>query len=83
MKKYIKEIKISGLLLMLLGIISYRLFSLQAGVWMCIIGIALWMVEIVYKALNWEEYRKDNTQNIIIMILVIVLLLGSYFMATR
>ena len=78
MKKYIKEIKISGLLLMLLGIISYRLFSLQAGVWMCIIGIALWMVEIVYKALNWEEYRKDNTQNIIIMILVIELAVDQW-----
>lgn len=83
MKKYLKEIELSGILLMVVGVVLYRLLSLHIGYIACAIGIALWLVSLVYKAFNWQEYRKDNMQNIFMMLLIIVLLFFSMVMATR
>jgi hypothetical protein len=80
MKKYLKEIEISGVLLMFIGCISYRLFNLEAGLVAAGIGLLLFILEIVYKAFNWQEYRRDNIQNIIIMLGAIVALFLVLFL---
>jgi len=83
MKKYLKEIKTSGIILMFIGIIMYRLMGMQVGYIACGIGIALWLVEVIYKAFHWQEYRKDNTQNIMMMLIIIMLLLAFLIFAAR
>ena len=81
MKKYIREIEFSGMILMLIGCIYHRLLNLQWAIWVCIVGLALWVLQVVYKAFNWKEYARDNKQNILMMLFVIAMLF--YFMLRR
>ncbi len=81
MKKYLREIELSGILLMVIGVVMYRLLNIQGGYVACGIGVALWLIVLIYKSFKWQEYRKDNIQNIAMMLLIIVLLLGSMIMA--
>ena len=74
MKKYIREIEISGVILMLIGCIGHRFLHFNWAIWVCIIGLVLWLLQVVYKAFNWQEYAKDNKQNILMMLFVIVML---------
>ena len=67
MKKYLREIEISAMMLMFIGIIISISGKMDWGTWIQLIGIALWVIEVVYKAFRWEEYRRDNILNIIIM----------------
>jgi len=83
MKKYLNEIKVSGIILMFIGIIMYRFMGLSAGIWACAIGIALWLVQLVYKSFKWQEYRKDNMENIAMMLIIIVLLLITIVLKTN
>jgi hypothetical protein len=80
MKKYLREIKASGIILMFIGIVLYRFMHFSAGIWACIIGILLWLTEVVYKAFCWQEYRRDNMQNIAMMLIIIVLLFITMIM---
>ena len=74
MKKYIREIEISGVILMLIGCIGHRFLHFNWAIWVCIICLVLWLLQVVYKAFNWQEYAKDNKQNILMMLFVIVML---------
>jgi len=83
MKKYLKEIELSGIILMLLGVIMYRFMGLQSGFIACAIGMLLWLSEVIYKAFHWQEYGADNKKNNLIMLIAIVLLLGSLIILLR
>lgn len=74
MKKYLKELEISGVILMFIGCIMHRLWSLPVGIWACSIGMLLWLLVVIYKAFHWKEYQHENRMNIIIMLGVIILL---------
>ena len=74
MKKYLKEIEISGVILMFIGCIMHRLWSLPVGIWACSIGMLLWLLVVIYKAFHWKEYQRENRMNIFIMLGVIALL---------
>ena len=74
MKKYLKGIEISGVILMLIGCIGHRFMHYSWAIWVCIVGLALFLIQVVYKAFNWKEYAKDNSQNIIGMLAVIIML---------
>lgn len=76
MKRFLKEIEISGILLMFIGCVMKRFMDIQAGIIACFIGILLWLIVVVYKAFHWQEYSRDNKQNIIMMLVVILLLFG-------
>ncbi|MCK8621632.1 hypothetical protein [Prevotella sp. E13-27] len=81
MKKYLREIEVSSMILMMIGVILYVVGKPSWATWVILIGIAIWVTEVIYKAFHWEAYRRDNTQNIIIMLvctvtLFIVLLLN-------
>lgn len=81
MKKYLREIEVSGGLLMLIGVVLYRFAGLSAGYIACALGILLWLIVVVFKACHWNEYRRDNLQNIAIMLVAIVLLFGLMLFA--
>ena len=74
MKKYLKEIEISGVILMFIGCIMRRFLNIPEGIWPCCVGIVLWLFVLIYKAFHWQEYQRENRMNIIIMLGVIALL---------
>jgi len=74
MKKYLKEIELSGMLMMLIGVLLNLTGRSSWAVWTIVIAIALWLVTVIYKAMRWNEYKHDNQQNIIIMLATIVVL---------
>jgi len=75
MRKILKIIEISGVILMFIGCIGHRFLHLSIAIWICIAGLALWLLQVVYKAFNWKEYAKDNSQNIIGILVVIIMLI--------
>ena len=78
MKRYLREIEISSVILMLIGCVGHRFLHLRWAIWVCIVGLILWLLQVVYKAFKWKEYARDNKQNILMMLFVIALLF--YFM---
>ena len=80
MRKYLNQIKTTGIILMIVGILMYRVMGIMSGYIVCGIGIALWIIEVVYKAVHWNEYQKDNRQNNIQMLIIIMLLISAMFL---
>lgn len=74
MRKYLREIEISGLILAIIGIVSSLVWGSIYGGWLCGIGILLLLVVFLYKAFHWKEYERENKQYIVIILLTIVLL---------
>lgn len=74
MKKYLREIEVSGLILILIGVIISHIWGEGFGMWPCAAGMLLWLVNFLYKAFHWNEYERENKQNVIMIIIVIVLL---------
>ena len=77
MKKYLREIEISSVILMLIGCVGHRFMHWQWAIWVCIAGLILCLLQVVYKAFNWKEYARDNKM----MLFVIAMLF--YLMLTR
>lgn len=74
MKKYLREIEISGLILVLIGIACSMVWGYAFGMWPCMIGLLCWLITFLYKAFNWNEYARENKQNIMILIIAIIIL---------
>ena len=79
MKKYLREIEVSSLILVIIGVVMSMFISNQYAMWPCGIGLALWLVTFLYRAFHWQEYERENKQNIIILIIAIVLLIIQMF----
>lgn len=75
MKKYLREIEISGLVLVIIGIICSWIWGSNYGMWPCCLGLLLWLVSFMYKAFHWNEYERENKQNIMILIIAIIILI--------
>ena len=75
MKKYLREIEISGLILVIIGIGCSLVWGTLFGMWPCAIGLLCWLITCLYKAFNWNEYARENRQNIIILLVAIFILI--------
>ncbi|MBQ8154751.1 MAG: hypothetical protein IJ185_09615 [Prevotella sp.] len=75
MKKYLKEIEVSGLILTAIGIVSALIWGVSFGAWACGFGLMLMLVVFLYKAFHWKEYERENKQYIIIILVTIFILL--------
>lgn len=80
-KKNLKQIEMTSYVLMFIGIIMRRLIGMAmggivgvVGVIVTAIGILLWVFMLIYKSMNWQEYRKDNIKYIFMMLFVIILM---------
>ena len=80
MKKYIREIEVSGLILVIIGIVISWILGSNYGMWPCLMGLLLWLITFLYKAFNWNEYARENRQNIMILLIAICILLLQMFM---
>ena len=74
MKKYLKEIEVSGLILVIIGIVFSWIWGSRFGMWPCLVGLLLWLITFLYKAFHWKEYERENKQNILIIVIAIVIL---------
>ena len=68
MEKYLREIEVSGLVLVVAGIV-FSLFGVGLAEWFCGIGMLLWLVTFLYRAFHWNEYERENKQNISILLI--------------
>ena len=74
MKRFIREIELSGLLLVIIGVVCSMVWGYNFGMWPCASGLALWLITFLYKAFRWKEYERENRQNIIILLIAIFIL---------
>ena len=72
MKKYLNEIELAGMILLFIGAFCGKGLNPNTLILILAIGLLLWVGVVIYKALKWEEYRRDNILNIIIMICAII-----------
>ena len=80
MKKYLRELEVSGLILVIIGIVMSWIVGSQYGMWPCSLGLLLWLTTFLYKAFHWKEYEHENRQNILILVIAIVILLAQMIM---
>jgi len=74
MKKYLREIELSGIILLVIGIVIAHVWGASYGVWPCAIGILFWCTLMVYKAYHWKEYEAENKRNLVIVLIAILIL---------
>ena len=74
MRKYLREIEISGVILAAIGIICALVWGTPYGMWPCGLGLLLLLVIFLYKAFHWKEYERENKQYIMIILLTIAIL---------
>ena len=74
MKKYLREIEVSGLILTAIGVVCALVWGARFGMWPCAIGLLLLLVVFLYKAFHWKEYERENKQYIMIILLAIFIL---------
>ena len=74
MRKYLREIEISGVILAAIGIICALVWGTPYGMWPCGLGLLLLLVIFLYKAFHWKEYERENKRFIVIMLIAIVFL---------
>ncbi|MBQ7513156.1 MAG: hypothetical protein IJS95_02055 [Prevotella sp.] len=80
MKKYLREIEVSGLILVIIGIVLSWIRGANVGMWPCLVGLLLWLITFLYKAFHWNEYARENRQNIIILLIAIIILIIQMLM---
>ena len=74
MKRYLREIELSGLLLVIIGVVCSLIWGYYFGMWPCALGLLLWLITFLYKAFRWKEYERENRQNIMILLIAILIL---------
>ena len=77
MKKYLRELEVSGLILVIFGIVFSWIWGANFGMWPCLVGLLLWLITFLYKAFRWKEYERENRQNILILLIAIFILLAQ------
>ncbi|MBR0048564.1 MAG: hypothetical protein IJP74_04495 [Prevotella sp.] len=75
MKKYLREIELAGMIMVIIGVACSFFASYTVAVWPCAVGLFLWLITFLYRAFNWKEYERENKQNIIILVIAIFFLL--------
>ena len=74
MRKYLREIEISGVILAAIGIVCALVWGTPYGMWPGGLGLLLLLVIFLYKAFHWKEYERENKQYIMIILLTISIL---------
>lgn len=72
-KKYLREIEMAGIILLFIGFILGHLVSMSFGAMIVVIGLLLWVLTVVVKALHWNQYRRDNMINLYVMLGAIII----------
>lgn len=79
-KKYLKEIELAGMILLFIGFVVGHLVSMTFGAMIVVVGLLLWLLTVVFKALKWNQYQRENMVNIYIMLGAILIFLIVLFL---
>ena len=79
-KKYLKEIELAGIILLFLGFVVGHLVSMPLGAMIVVVGLLIWLFSVVYKALRWKQYPRENMVNVYIMLGAILIFLIMLFL---
>ncbi len=74
-KKYLKEIELAGTILLFIGFVLGHLVSMPFGAMIVVVGLFLWLFTVLFKALNWKRYQRENMVNVCIMLVAIIIFL--------
>ena len=79
-KKYLKEIELAGIILLFIGFVLGHLVSMPFGAMIVVVGLFLWLFTVLFKALNWKQYQRENMVNVYIMSGAIIFFLIMLFL---
>lgn len=78
MEKYLNKIRNAGLFLLIISFVISTLWGSSHAFFPMIATVILLGIVVIYKALHWKEYEKDNKRNAWILLALFVL----FFMNT-
>ena len=62
MKKYLKEIEVSAVILMLIGVVLSWIKSYEVGMWPCGVGLFLFLIVFLYKTFHGKMTIQEAQQ---------------------
>ena len=79
-KKYLNQIRNAGLFLLIISCVITTLWGSPHAFFPMIFCIILLGIVMIYKALHWNEYEKDNKRNAwIVLALFVLILMNTFF----
>jgi len=72
MKEYIKTIEKIGIVLLIISLAISTLWGSVHAFFPMILTVILLLIAEGYKAIHWNEYKKDNKRNMYILLAIVV-----------
>jgi hypothetical protein len=79
MEKYLNKIRNAGLFLLVISFVISTLWGSSHAFFPMIATVILLGIVVIYKALHWKEYEKDNKRNAWILLALFVLFFMNTF----
>lgn len=79
MEKYLNKIRNAGLFLLIISFVISTLWGSSHAFFPMIATVILLGIVVIYKALHWKEYEKDNKRNAWILLALFVLFFMNTF----
>ena len=79
MEKYLNKIRNAGLFLLIISFVISTLWGSSHALFPMIATVILLGIVVIYKALHWKEYEKDNKRNAWILLALFVLFFMNTF----
>ena len=79
-KNNLNQIRNAGLFLLVIAFIITTLWGSAHAFFPMIFAVILLAIVMIYKALHWNEYAKDNKRNAwIVLALFVLILMNTFF----
>ena len=79
-KKYLDKIRNAGLFLLIISFVISTLWGSSHAFFPMICCVILLAIVVIYKALLWSEYEKDNKRNAwIVLALFVLWFMNTFF----
>ena len=79
MEKYLNKIRNAGFFLLIITFVITTLWGSSHAFFPMIATVILLGIVVIYKALHWKEYEKDNKRNAWILLALFVLFFMNTF----
>lgn len=79
MKEYLNKIRNAGFFMLIITFVITTLWGKIHAFFPMIITVILLGIVVIYKALHWNEYEKDNKRNAWIALALFVLIIMNTF----
>ena len=80
MKEYLNKIRNAGFFMLIITFVITTLWGKVHAFFPMIITVILLGIVVIYKALHWSEYEKDNKRNAwIVLALFVLWFMNTFF----